>query len=269
MSRYCHRSHDFCRYVLVLLCHPVRFALFIALALTASFASERVARADNRMASSPGMPEPPETGTPEGHTQPGTRRPEATCKETDIPLTALIANNGSDFTISEHPTFLFYVPYQSADIRYMEFMLLDEGERETIYRTGVRLEDEPGIVQVQLPEEPDYALVVGENYRWYFKLDCLPDRSEAPDLVVDGWVRYVGESGSEEGGLDAGGDGNYLGYAECEYWYDAISTLAGLRFAAPENPVLAEDWSELLELLGHGLLDEFPLADSTVLAPED
>lgn len=268
MSSYFQRSQDCWRFALARFRNPVRFALATAIALTASLSHAQLTGADTQMTNRSGLPMSPDTGTPEGHTQPGTRRPEATCQETEVPLTALVANNGSDFTISEYPTFLFYIPFQSEDIRFMEFLLLDEGERQTVYRTAVGLEDDPGVIQVTLPEEPDYALREGENYRWYFKLDCLPARSEAPDLVVDGWVRYVGEAAVPEG--VAGAEvGDYRVYEECEFWYDAISSLAGLYFAETDNRELAGDWTELLESLGHGSLADMPLANSTLLPVED
>ena len=49
----------------------------------------------------------------------------ANCPKTPKPLTALLANNGSDFTLSEYPTFWFYIPYAPERIGYMEFLLLD------------------------------------------------------------------------------------------------------------------------------------------------
>ena len=248
---------------------PVRMAVAIAMAVGVFGAQLGLARGDNRMDSAAGLPQAPDTGTPEGHTQPGTRRPEAACAETEVPLTAVVANNGRDFTISEYPTFLFYVPFESKKIEYMEFVLLDEGERQTIYRTAVELEGEPGIVKVTVPEGPDRALAEGDNYRWYFKLDCLPDRSEAPDLVVDGWVRYVGGDGLALGGTGEGSVGDYRTYAECEYWYDAISALAGLHFGGTGDGELAEDWSGLLESLGHGSLVGMPMVESRLLPAEE
>ncbi|MEM7760632.1 MAG: DUF928 domain-containing protein, partial [Cyanobacteria bacterium P01_A01_bin.40] len=61
-------------------------------------------------------PEPPKTGTPSGNTTPGTTRPEISCPTTAKPLTAIVANQGQDWTVKEYPTFLFYVPYSAPEI---------------------------------------------------------------------------------------------------------------------------------------------------------
>ncbi|MBE9041583.1 DUF928 domain-containing protein [Oscillatoriales cyanobacterium LEGE 11467] len=213
-------------------------------------------------------PESPDTGTPQGDRTVGGTRPEATCKETEKPLTALFANNGSDLTLSEYPTFWFYVPYAPADISTIEFLLLDGSERRTIYRTTLRLNDRPGIIQVSLPALREYALEEGKTYRWRFNLDCVPDRTADPDLVLNGWIRRVVLDSLETEISVAGTLEQYQTYRDNGIWYDAIAHLAQQHFANPEDSQLSQAWEVLLSELGLDLAISEPFVDSEVLSGE-
>ena len=217
-------------------------------------------------------PESPDTGTPEGDRTVGGTRPEATCKETDKPLTALFANNGRDFTLSEYPTFLFYVPYPPEEIGTIEFLLLDRSERRTIYRTNLRLSDRPGIIQVSLPANAENALEEGEIYRWRLNLDCVPDRSVDPELVLNGWIKRVALDAPETEASAADPLGEYQLYRDNGIWYDAIAHLAQLYFANPDNGSLNQAWLELLNELGlevaigePGVSSELVLGNESIL----
>jgi hypothetical protein len=193
------------------------------------------------------LPKPPNTGTPTGNSTPGTTRPSAACPETPKPLTAIVANNGKDFTLSAHPTFWFYIPYGSEALSRMEFLLLNGNERETIYQTNIQLTDKPGIIKITLPNEPKYALIVNQDYRWRLNLDCRQDRSIEPDLAIDGWIRRVPMTAQLESQLKTSTAEQI--YRENEIWYDAIDLLASSRFSgapgARTNPI----WHDLLQTL--------------------
>ncbi|NES84620.1 MAG: DUF928 domain-containing protein [Moorea sp. SIO2B7] len=192
-------------------------------------------------------PKPPDSGTPGGHRTPAITRPEASCPEMEKPLTALFANNGNDLTISQYPTFWFYIPYAPEKISSMEFLLLDARERKTIYHTQVKLTNQPGIIKITIPSESKYALEVDQLYRWRFHLDCKPDTTDDPDLVVNGWVRRVPSS------------------SEVEMGYDEIANLAELHFANPENQDLSKDWANLLESLGFTGLEQEQFVESELI----
>ncbi len=214
------------------------------------------------------LPKPPDTGTPSGNSTPATTRPQITCQETNKPLTALLANNGSDFTISEYPKFWFYIPYASKEISYMEFLLLNGTERQTIYHTAVKLKEQPGLIEIAIPAEPQYALKVNENYRWRFNLDCEPDRRTEPDLVVNGWVRRIPLNPQLKNQLEAVKPQQYSIYRDNFIWYDAIALLAELHFAEPENQELSDAWANLWQSLDLPWVIPEPFADSELLPPE-
>ena len=218
---------------------------------------------------SPQEPTPPNTGTPGGSRTPGTTRPEAKCKNTDKPLTALMANNGRDFTISEYPTFWVYIPYPPEDISYMEFLLLDKKERRTIYRAEVKLIDKSGIIKITIPSESRYSLNFNENYRWYFKLNCQPNTGNVPDLVLNGWVQRQPIDAALTSQLEAVKNRKYIAYRDNNIWYDAIANLAELHFTEPENIEFGDAWSKLLEKLDLDWIVGESLVESELVVPEE
>ena len=192
-------------------------------------------------------PKPPNTGTPSGNTRPGTTRPETNCPQTSPTLTALVANNGSDLTSAEFPSIWFYLPYASAQVSEIEFFLFDANERRTLYHTSITPTEKPGMFKVSFPAQSKYALKLNETYRWRLNLDCQPDNTVEPDLVLDGWIRRISDSSSDNQSILNIQD--YYDKRDRGIWYDAINGLAELHFASPEDPEIEAAWSELLEFL--------------------
>jgi hypothetical protein len=198
------------------------------------------------------LPIAPDTGTPKGNSTPGTtRRPEISCQETIEPLTALVANNGKDYTIAAHPNFWFYVPYPAGEIASLEFLLLDGQESQTIYKTKVDLHNKAGIIKVSLPQKAPYALEVGKKYRWYFLLDCVQNTTSEPDLVVDGWIARVSINPQLTEKLKLAGQSDYAVYQENQLWFDGINALINAYFNAPDRPELRSAWSHLWHTLNY------------------
>jgi hypothetical protein len=196
------------------------------------------------------LPTAPDTGTPRGNSTPGTtRRPRDTCPSVAKPLTALVANNGKDYTLSSHPNFWFYIPYSADRIHSLEFLLLDEAESETIYKTTVRLTDNSGIIKISLPPKPQYALEVGQKYRWYFLLNCENDASLEPDLAIDGWVQRIPTTPEIEAQLRLNANFPYLTYERHQIWFDAIDSLASVYLTAPNRPEYESAWVRLWQSL--------------------
>ena len=211
-------------------------------------------------------PKPPQTGTPSGNTTPGTTRPEATCRQTSKPLTALVANQGQDFTLAEYPTFFVYVPYTAQEISSMEFLLLNKNQTKTIYQTSINLTDRPGIIQIQLPSETANALETNTNYSWRFNLDCKPDKTMAPDLVLQAWIRRVPANRTLANQLGSDKSQEYLVYKHHNIWYDAIASLAQLHFANPDDSELTQAWQDTLKLLELDWVISEPLVNSELFS---
>lgn len=246
---------------------PIKLALAITLALTMLNNNSASIEAESNPQNSSEPPPAPNTGTPKGDPTPGTTRPQAACPKTSKPLTALMANNGSDYTLSEHPTFWFYVPYAPDQISYIEFLLLDGKERQTIYRTALKLTEKPGIIKIKIPSESQYSFKFNEIYRWYFKVSCKPGLTNQPGLVVDGWVQRQSINLHLRNQIEVARPKEYLIYRENAFWYDAIANLAQQYFANPENRQLNEDWTKLLEFLGYAWVVQEPFVNSVLLPP--
>lgn len=187
-------------------------------------------------------PLPPRTPPP-NRTKPGggldPDNPE--CKSTTKPLTALVPVKNPVLTAAAHPTFLFYVPYRSSEVRMGEFSLLTWPEEKTrVYKTRFTLPQTPGIVSVTLPPAPEHALEVGKSYHWYLQLYCQANTSTQPDLDIDGWVQRVPLTPERE---------RQIKVATPDVWYDASANVAeGLR-ALPQDGMLRNNWVNLLKLI--------------------
>lgn len=157
-------------------------------------------------------------------------------------------------TTAEHPTFWFYVPH-SATSTYAEFVLEDAAKHQTIYK--VPLAKTPGVVSISLPSTAT-PLEVGKPYRWYFNVYCQKDHQVT--AFVEGDVQRQPLNFALKQQLDkASLRQRVTVYATHGIWYDALTTLAELRRASPEDENLATDWTNLLQSVG---LESFaPVAD--------
>jgi Domain of Unknown Function (DUF928) len=198
------------------------------------------------------LPSAPDTGTPKGNSIPGTTRsPEIVCPATAKPLTALVANNGKDYTLAAYPNFWFYIPYNPTQINSLEFLLLDGEESQTLYKTTVKLTDKSGIIKIALPQEAQYALKVGQKYHWYFLLDCSQNPVLEPDLAIDGWIERISPTLKVTTQLQLDRHSAYLIYENNQIWFDAIDSLASSYFTTPDRPELKAAWAKLWRNLNY------------------
>ncbi|MDY6941357.1 MAG: DUF928 domain-containing protein [Cyanobacteriota bacterium] len=171
-------------------------------------------------------------------------------------------------TTREHPDFFVYVPAvaaESAELVVAEFVVRDN-EWNEIYRSSVELPEEAGIVKISLPET-EKGLEVGTQYRWHFALNCAAnERGISNEIAVEGWTQRVEASEfapSLVSELDTTTDRDLAElYADRGIWHEAVSTLAQLRAANPDDATLATQWNELLETAGLSHLVELPLLTS-------
>jgi internalin A len=171
-------------------------------------------------------------------------------------LTALVPVKNPVLTTREHPTFLFYVPYASDDVRFGEFSLLVGPEEKTrLYKTRFTLPQTPGIVSITLPSAPEYALEEGQYYHWYFELYCQSNTSSQPDVDVNGWVQRVVLTLERERQINA---------ATPDVWYDASANLAQSLRASPQDARLKNDWLNLLKASGSEDLAQEPFVGSVI-----
>ena len=208
------------------------------------------------------LPAAPDTGTPTGTSTPGGSRPNTKCPPTKLPLRALVANNGKDFTVSAYPNLLFNVPFAGNQIHNIEFVLQDPEEMKTVYRTAIKLTSQSGIVKLSIPQQKKYALKTNKDYRWNLILYCAGNKSDEPDQNLMGWIRRVpmtSQLNIQE----------YQSYIQNHIWYDGISLLAENYFANLNNQKLKAAWNNLSQSLKWGNLDHKGFAEIVLLEPEE
>ena len=160
-------------------------------------------------------------------------------------FTALMPENKIARTVSDYPTFFFYLPQPNAELA--EFILEDENGN-LIYAQALTIKNLSGVISVSIPANTNVPpLEVGKNYTWVFSLVCDPD-DRASDQIERGVVRRVELSADILRQLDAADlRQKTVIYAENGIWQDALGTLAAARRANPNDTDLAADWESLLD----------------------
>jgi hypothetical protein len=166
----------------------------------------------------------------------------------DLPqasFTALVPENKRGRTVSDYPTFFFYLPQPNAELA--EFILEDENGN-LIYGQALTIKNLSGVIGVSIPANTNVPpLEVGKKYTWVFSLVCNPEDRSA-DKVESGVVRRVELSADILGALEnADARQKTVIYAENGIWHDALGTLAAARRANLNDPVLKTDWESLLD----------------------
>ncbi len=144
-------------------------------------------------------------------------------------------------TIREHPSFLFYIPY-SSDFASGEFVLEDEAQNQTIYKTS--LTGTPGVVSLPLPSIAT-PLEIGKRYRWYFNIYCNKDKQILAN--VEGYVKREQLKPALKTQLEKATPSQQVNlYAANGIWYEALSAASELRRTNSQDT----SWTALLKAVG-------------------
>lgn len=205
----------------------------------------------------------PDRGTPSGRQRGGASRGQ--CPVVSKPLTALVPatqktlgrrQGGSPalttlesvwgLTVAEYPTLWFYVPYSLTPKLPIEFVLQDD-LGNNIYQTSFTASAKPpGIVKLRLPSTVA-PLEIGKMYHWYFSIYCDSDNP----VFVEGWIQRVALNPALMNRLQKATPRELMVlYAANGIWHDALTTLAELRSANPQDATLIADWVSLLHPVG-------------------
>ena len=192
--------------------------------------------------------------------EPGKPRVRGRCG--DLPqasFTALVPENKIARTVSDYPTFFFYLPKPNAELA--EFILEDENGNQ-IYRQALTIKNLSGVIGVSIPATTNMPpLEVGKSYTWKFTVVCdVEDRSS--DQLEIGTVRRVELSAEILRELENADLRQKTGiYAENGIWHDALGTLAAARRANPNDPVVKTDWESLLDSVTLGEIAKEPILE--------
>ncbi|MEG4121667.1 DUF928 domain-containing protein [Microcoleus sp. N9_B4] len=175
-------------------------------------------------------------------------------------LTALVPTNKMGRTVSDYPTFFFYLPKTEAESA--EFILKDQSGKE-IYKQDLTITNLSGVIGVSIPANKNVPpLELGKSYRWNFTVICnSQDRSA--DQIEIGTVRRVELSEDIRRQLDqADPRQKTVIYAENGIWQDALSTLAAARRDQPNDTTFKADWESLLDSVKLGEIAKEPIVQT-------
>jgi hypothetical protein len=196
-------------------------------------------------------PPPPDIGEPGKRAEAGSRgcgqdtmkKPLTSSQKRLIALVPVYPKSELVFaaTIAEHPSFWFYVPYSSS-FAYGEFVLEDEAQNQTIYKTS--LTGTPGVVNLSLPSKAA-PLEIGKRYRWYFNIYCKKDNQIIAD--VEGYVRREQLNSALKTQLEKATPSQRVAlYGTNGIWYEALSAASELRRTNGQDT----SWAALLQTVG-------------------
>jgi hypothetical protein len=164
-------------------------------------------------------------------------------------------------TVVERPTFWFYVPYSLTPTQDIEFVLQDDKGNE-VYRSLLTASDtSPGVVGFELPST-EAPLAVGKMYHWFFTIYCNPENREVHPFV-HGWVQRVALNPSLKRQLaQATPQETVALYRANDIWYEAVTSLAKLRRKNPENALLTDEWTKLLQFVNLEAIAQKPITSA-------
>jgi hypothetical protein len=159
-------------------------------------------------------------------------------------LTALIPGKNFGQTISERPTFWFYLPYRPNVKTPVNFKLTN-AENKVVYQSNFLLTNTPGVVSITLPANAP-ILEVDKIYEWNLYFSCNP-QNQLDIARVYGAVERVNLSSSVKEDLaKMKGRERIIFYANQGLWYELLTELIALRSQNPQDTQLAKDWQDLL-----------------------
>ncbi|MEM9117463.1 MAG: DUF928 domain-containing protein [Cyanobacteria bacterium P01_F01_bin.56] len=202
------------------------------------------------------------SGTPPNDlTGGGDLSPSESCNS-DAPLAALVPATNPVysgyplFTISSHPTWLFYIPYSQNDIRYGEFTIHEyeaPHDRDRLYKGEFELPQVPGIVSFSIPNEARFSLEPYQDYRWRFKIHCEGGRTR----IATGYIRRIDPTSDFEVSVEQ---------SEPDIWYDSVAELAS-RLRANQTLEDIEGWNDLMDLIESDEIDSSEFMPEELVAP--
>jgi hypothetical protein len=254
-------------------------AIGLGLLITPNFVLRGQAQSDSQptsplnfqVASEEGQAEiefsPPNRGKPERTAEGGSRG----CKE-DILLAVspLIPNDRGGMTISEYPTFLWYLNSETqAKVKELNFGLVSHDQDAEIYIAEKLPVNQSGIVSVQIPTSQP-PLENGKWYNWFLQVQLEKDGTDLSNCYVSAWIKLQVLTPEQQQELDSltTAEERLNFYQQNEIWYDALATLDELRRENPDDPTLNEQWRQTLESIELAELADQPPAEITQIVRE-
>lgn len=177
------------------------------------------------------------------------------CNFGEKKLTALVPKNNLALTVVANPQLFFYIPPKT-DLQVVEFVLLDESERQ-VYEKTFKTTGTSGIISLILPNSAQ--LEMGKKYHWYLSVICNA-QDRADDVSVDGWIQRVKLNPTLASKLAKVAPSQRAAvYAQADLWQEALTTLVEIRYSRPYDRSIAAQWTWLLQSVGLENLSQEPV----------
>ncbi|MEC4804900.1 MAG: DUF928 domain-containing protein [Jaaginema sp. PMC 1079.18] len=176
-------------------------------------------------------------------------------------LQAIVPEPNPVYTTSESPEVIFYFPEAVSKHLKGEFVVNTLDGKKRIYQTTFQLPptESPGFFSISFPFHSDSNLAIPEDepYRWYLKINCQGDSSNNTNsIAIDASIRRL--SSTPENIIN---DSSTI-------WYDAVATLFHQLTETPNDPVLKQQWSNLLNEIESQHLADRPFLGYVTIVEE-
>ncbi len=172
------------------------------------------------------------------------------------PLTALVPDSSTGFTVAQSPSFWFYLPYDLTERHSVEFVLKDSQDNLVHRKTIAGNHTAAGIVNLRLPAS--VVLDTNQTYEWYLLVQCDAENPER-FVFVNGAVRRLERPELQQKLATLTLDAHADLYAAENLWYDALDSVATQLRDAPENNRIRKNWRALLQSIGLANLESQPI----------
>jgi hypothetical protein len=209
--------------------------------------------------------EPPNQGAPRRTADGGARG----CQEdTLLAVTPLIPNDHGATTISEYPTFLWYLNAQTqTQVKALNLVLISHNGQEIYSATDLPV-NESGIISVQVPRD-QIPLEKDTWYEWFLQVQLKKDReSNITECYVSAWIKRQSLTPEQQQELDSltTAEERLHFYQQHDILYDILATLDELRRENPNDETLHEQWRQALDSIQLSHFADQPPAEITPIA---
>lgn len=185
-------------------------------------------------------------------------------------MTPMIPGDAMAFTVSEYPSFFWYVPAPSAldqssgqKAATVRFVLIDD-HQNIVYQKRLSV-PASGIMSHKLSPQEAPPLAENKQYRWLVSMVCDSEDPSANSLV-DGWVERIPVSQELQAELDKATESDRPGiYARAGIWHEALTSLAYLLYQHPNDATILSRWHEFLRSVNLGQFSQEPLIGPEVI----
>jgi Domain of Unknown Function (DUF928) len=208
---------------------------------------------------------PPRRGIPGRREGAGTRAPQTHNSQTTplqtLRLMPLIPEDQFGVTISNTPTFFWYVPNTSA--KTSQFRLVNTLDDQEVLVETIPLTGKAGVMSYQLPAPITELLTLGKEYKWQVSL-VYDSENPAANPFVEGVVQRVEPNLALTEAITKTRDvrGLAILYAQQGLWYEALQILAEHRCDRPDDFASKVGWASLLKSVRLGEFAQAPLTDA-------